>query len=414
MEYGLIGEHLGHSFSKDIHEQLGSYHYELKELTQDEFKEFMKKRTFKAINVTIPYKEKVIPYLDYIDPVAQKIGAVNTIINNNGCLSGYNTDYLGLNALFNKLKIDLKHKRVLILGSGGTSKTAYALCQMNMVKTCFKASLDVMSDIEIPYDDVSKIAKDIDILINTTPCGMYPHNEQELVKINGFTSLEGVVDVIYNPLRTKLIENALSKNLKAGGGLYMLVAQAVYASNLFQNKENDPQINKEIIDNIYNNLIKTKENIVLIGMPSCGKTKLGKLISSALNKDLIDTDEEIKREIKMEISDYIIKYGEPAFRKVESEVINEISKKSGIVIATGGGAILDNNNVLNLKQNGKLYFINRSLEKLEATSSRPLSSSRELLAKRYYERLPIYKNVADVIIDGDLELEEKVKLIVGD
>lgn len=410
MEYGLIGEHLGHSFSKDIHENLGTYKYELKELSNEEFKVFMEQKSFKAINVTIPYKEKVIPYLDYIDPIAKSIGAVNTIINNNGNLLGYNTDYLGLNSLFNKLGVELENKRVLILGSGGTSKTAYALCKMHNVKYCVKASLEPNSEIEISYDEVRNIEKDIDILINTTPCGMYPNNDQELVKLDNFVSLEAVVDVIYNPLRTKLVEQALDKNLKASGGLYMLVAQAVFASQLFQNKELD----LNVIDDIYSKIKKEKENIVLIGMPSCGKTKLGNLISNSLNKKLVDTDEEIKNIINGEISDYILINGEQEFRKIEKSVIQKISKQSGIVIATGGGAILDYDNVLSLKQNGKLYFINRSLSKLEATSSRPLSSSKELLEKRYHERLPIYTKVADEIIDGDLELDDKVKLIIGE
>lgn len=412
MEYGLIGEHLGHSFSKEIHEQLGTYKYELKELNQHEFITFMETKPFKAINVTIPYKEKVIPYLDYIDPVAKQIGAVNTIINHNGILKGYNTDYLGLKALVDNLGVKLENSNVLILGSGGTSKTAYALCQMCGVKSCIKASLEPNSDIEIPYSQLPQIASQIDIIINTTPCGMYPNNNQELVDITNFPNLRGVVDVIYNPLRTRLVEHALNKGLKASGGLYMLVAQAVYASNLFQNKNNDNVL--DIVNNIYNKLIKTKENIVLIGMPSCGKTKLGKLTSMALGRELVDTDNEIVQVIKGNISNYILEYGEPAFRQVEKEVIDRISKKSGIVIATGGGAVLDIENVLKLKQNGKLFFINRSLEKLEATSSRPLSSSKELLEKRYNERLPIYKRCADVIINGDLELDEKVKLIIGD
>lgn len=410
MEYGLIGEHLSHSFSKEIHERLGTYKYELKELNLEEFKFFMENRTFKAINVTIPYKEKVIPYLDYIDQTALSIGAINTIINKDGKLYGYNTDYLGLNALFKYMGLEIQNKKVLILGSGGTSKTSYAVCQTNKAKSIIKASLNAKAENEIPYEKIKDICNDTDIIINTTPCGMYPNNDQELINLDDFAMLEGVVDVIYNPLRTKLVEKALERKLKASGGLYMLVAQAVYASALFH----DITFDDSIINDIYRGILETKENIVLIGMPSCGKTTLGKLVSQKINRELIDTDEEIKKIIGMEIGDYILKYGEPAFREIEKQIVKDVAKKSNIVIATGGGSILDNDNVKALKQNGKLFFINRSLKNLETTSSRPLSSNKELLTKCYENRLPIYTKIADVIIDGDLELEKKVKLIIGE
>lgn len=406
MEYGLIGGKLGHSFSKEIHESIASYKYELLELNQDEFNTFMENKDFKAINVTIPYKEKVIPYLSYIDPVAEQIGAVNTIVNKNGKLYGYNTDYLGLKSLIERKKIHISNKKVLILGFGGTSKTATAVVKNMGCNEVIHASINHEPG-TITYDEAIKDHCDAQIIINTTPCGMYPNNEDLIIDIKYFDKLCGVLDVIYNPLRTKLIQSAKRRNLKCASGLYMLVAQAVYASSIFLDKETDIKL----IDEVYNNIYKSKRNIVLIGMPSCGKTTLGKIVAKKLNREFFDTDKEIEKIIGCEIKDYLTIDNENEFRDIEEEVIKQLSKKSNVVIATGGGVIKRNINIERLKQNGKILFIDRNVELLMATTSRPLSSSLDALKHLYKERYRLYKEAADVSIENNDELFDAVNKI---
>ena len=403
MKYGLIGEKLSHSFSKEIHEKIADYQYELKELTLNEFEEFMKKKDFIAINVTIPYKEKVIPYLDYIDDIALKIKAVNTIVNNNGKLYGYNTDYYGLKSLILKNNIEIKNKKVLILGTGGTSKTAYIVINDLLAKDIILVSRTKKENV-ITYEEAINHHQDANIIINTTPCGMYPNTNDTPIDLNNFNQLEAVIDVIYNPLNTKLIIQAKNKKIKIATGLYMLVSQAVYASSKFINKD----VNMELIDNIYNNLLKQKQNIVLIGMPSCGKTTVGKMLVEKLNKEFIDTDSEIEKIINMPISSYLTKDNETDFREIEHNVIKEISKYSNKIISTGGGIIKNEENINLLKQNGIVIFINRPLDNLIATSSRPLSSSLDDLKKLYEERIPLYYKCADIIVNNDTRIEDVI------
>lgn len=403
MKYGLIGEKLSHSFSKEIHEKIADYQYELNELTLNEFEEFMKKKDFIAINVTIPYKEKVIPYLDYIDDIALKIKAVNTIVNNNGKLYGYNTDYYGLKSLILKNNIEIKNKKVLILGTGGTSKTASVVINDLLAKDIILVSRTKKENV-ITYEEAINHHQDANIIINTTPCGMYPNTNDTPIDLNNFNQLEAVIDVIYNPLNTKLIIQAKNKKLKIATGLYMLVSQAVYASSKFINKD----VNMELIDNIYNNLLKQKQNIVLIGMPSCGKTTAGKMLVEKLNKEFIDTDSEIEKIINMPISSYLTKDNETDFRKIEHNVIKEISKYSNKIISTGGGIIKNEENINLLKQNGIVIFINRPLDNLIATSSRPLSSSLDDLKKLYEERIPLYYKCADIIVNNDTRIEDVI------
>lgn len=403
MKYGLIGEKLSHSFSKEIHEKIADYQYELKELTLNEFEEFMKKKDFIAINVTIPYKEKVIPYLDYIDDIALKIKAVNTIVNNNGKLYGYNTDYYGLKSLILKNNIEIKNKKVLILGTGGTSKTASIVINDLLAKDIILVSRTKKENV-ITYEEAINHHQDANIIINTTPCGMYPNTNDTPIDLNNFNQLEAVIDVIYNPLNTKLIIQAKNKKIKIATGLYMLVSQAVYASSKFINKD----VNMELIDNIYNNLLKQKQNIVLIGMPSCGKTTVGKMLVEKLNKEFIDTDSEIEKIINMPISSYLTKDNETDFRKIEHNVIKEISKYSNKIISTGGGIIKNEENINLLKQNSIVIFINRPLDNLIATSSRPLSSSLDDLKKLYEERIPLYYKYADIIVNNDTRIEDVI------
>ena len=403
MEYGLIGEKLGHSFSKIIHNELFSYNYELKEIKPEEFDEFMRKADFKAINVTIPYKEMVMEYLDEISEKAKEIGAVNVVVNDDGKLIGYNTDFLGLKGLIQKNNIDLKDKKVLILGSGGTSKTALAVCRDLGAQQAFRVSRSGGNGL-ITYAEAEKI--NADIIINTTPCGMYPNIEGAAIDIDKFDGLSAVVDVVYNPLNTDLIVKAKAKGIKAVGGLYMLVAQAIFAAEKFGFK-----VKEEDFERVYNKIFKEKQNLVLIGMPTSGKTTIGKTLSEELGREFIDSDEEIVEKIGMSISEFFEKNGEAEFRKIEAQVIKEIALKQGAVIATGGGVILNKRNIELLKMNGKVIFLNRPLDMLLTSEDRPLSSDRELLKKRFEERHEIYKASADVEIIADSDIKTNVQKV---
>lgn len=400
MKYGLIGEKLGHSFSKTVHSKIAKYDYELLEILKTDIDGFMQKRDFCGINVTIPYKETVIPYLDEISDEAKSIGAVNTIVNKKGRLLGYNTDFYGLSGLINKNNIEIKNKTVLILGSGGTSKTANAVCESMNARKIFTVSRNG-GDGFITYQQA--VTVDAEVIINTTPVGMFPKNFAIPISLDSFKNLEAVVDVIYNPLKTQLVLSAQKRGIKAVGGLYMLYAQAVKAAEIFTENE--------IRTDVFNDIFKEKQNLVLVGMPSCGKTTFGKILSEELNKKFVDTDEEIIKRSGMPISEIFEKFGEKHFRDLESEVINGLSSSQGMVIATGGGAVLREENVNALKQNGKIIFIDRPLSMLITTDDRPLSKSRELLEKRYNERYGIYSSVCDFKIKADGEITETAKLI---
>ena len=405
MEYGLIGEKLGHSFSKIIHEMIAGYKYELKEIAKEDLDSFMKNKDFKCINVTIPYKTKVLPYLDFISDEAKKIGCVNTILNKDGKLYGYNTDYYGLKLLIQKQNVDLTNKNVLILGTGGTSLTAKAVLKDLNVKNIYQASRKNIDGL-ISYDDIYNY--DINYVVNTTPVGMYPNNLDKLIDINKFKNIIGLVDVIYNPLNTNLVLDGKNKNIPSDGGLYMLIAQAVYAIKLFKNME----IDDSKIDEVYNMLIKQKQNIVLIGMPSCGKTTIAKLLEKRLNKALYDCDKLIEDIIKTDISSFMKSNGESSFRNIESSVVENLSKQNGIIISTGGGVILRKSNMNNLKQNGIVVFVDRPLDKLIPTESRPLTSDKEALKKKYDERIDLYNEYADIKVVNDTTLEDVVNEII--
>ena len=407
MEYGLIGEHLGHSYSKEIHGMIADYDYELKEIERADLDTFMKAKDFKAINVTIPYKQDVISYLDEIDEGAAAIGAVNTIVNKDGILRGYNTDFAGMSALASRLGIDLNGKKVLICGTGGTSKTAAALAASKGAAQVLRLSRSRKEGC-ITYEEARQLHTDADVIINTTPSGMFPDTDACPVDIDAFSGICGVIDVIYNPLRTNLVLDAQEKGIPAGGGLYMLAAQAVYACGHFLGKE----MSREDTDRAFDAVAFRKKNIVLTGMPGCGKTTVGKIVSGKLKRKLVDTDRVITERIGMPIADYFEKYGEKAFRDIESEVIGAMSKESGLVIATGGGAVLRKENVRALKHNGTVVFIDRPLEKLTATKDRPLSSDREALKKRFDERYDIYRNSADCRVNGALPLMGVAKAVI--
>lgn len=406
MEYGLIGEKLGHSFSKIVHSKLAGYEYELNEISKDNFHEFMTSKNFKAINVTIPYKQDVIPYLDVISDTAREIGAVNTIINKNGKLYGYNTDYSGLVALIEYNDIEIKDKKVLILGSGGTSRTARVVAKNLGAKSVLCVSRSG-GDGLITYDDVYKNHTDADVIINTTPCGMYPNMGESAVDVCRFSKLEAVVDAIYNPINSHLLIQSKKNGVKAVDGLYMLVAQAVFAAEKFLDKT-FPEFR---IAEIVGEILKEKQNIVLIGMPGCGKSTIGKELAKELNKEFVDSDKEIVKKTGETIPWIFANKGESEFRKIESEIIKELSAKQGLVIATGGGAVLNPRNVDLLKGNGIVLFLDRNIEDIEATADRPLSSNRSDLEKRYNERYPIYLSSADYRINCNNEISENIKTI---
>ncbi len=407
MEYGLIGMPLKHSFSSLLHPKFFDYKYELKELEKESLDAFMSDKDFKGINVTIPYKQAVIPYLKNIDDKAREIGAVNTVVNRDGELYGYNTDFQGLKALILKTGIEIKGKKVLILGSGGTSKTALAVASELGALGILRVSRTAHDEF-ISYEIAETDYSDAEVIINATPCGMYPNIDEMPIDITRFKNLEAVCDVIYNPLRSKLVTTAQKMGVKAIGGLYMLVYQAAAAGEKFTGTA----VCQEKIDEVYKELLNTKENIVLIGMPSSGKTTVGKKVAKALNREFIDTDELIIEKIGMPIADYFKAFGEEKFREIESEAVASVSTKNGAVISTGGGVILNEKNIDLLKQNGRVYFLDRPLEMLITTSDRPLSNNKADLYKRYAERYELYKKYADACIDGAGSIEAVAKEIL--
>lgn len=406
MEYGLIGMPLKHSFSGILHPKLFDYKYELCEIEKERLDAFFKAKDFKGINVTIPYKKEVMRYLDFIDDKAREIGAVNTVVNKDGKLYGYNTDFLGLKALLIENEIEIKGKKVLILGSGGTSDTALAVASDLGALGILRVSRS-SRDGFITYSEAQSDYSDAEIIINATPCGMYPNTDQTPIDISAFKNLEAVCDVIYNPLCSKLVVEAKKRGIKAVGGLYMLVAQASAAGEKFLNTSVAP----EKIDEVYKELLKQKQNIVLIGMPSSGKTTVGTSLASLTGKTFIDSDECIKNIIGMPIADYFKEYGEEKFRNIESRVIKNLSEMQNAVLSTGGGVILRQENIDFLKQNGTVFFLDRPLDLLITTADRPLSSNKEDLKKRYNERYELYKASADICIDGSASIEKVAKLI---
>ena len=408
-EYGCIGETLKHSFSKEIHNALADYEYGIIEIPRESLDSFMRKKSFKAINVTIPYKEKVIPYLYEIDDMAREIGAVNTVVNRGGRLYGYNTDFFGMSALLEKAGIDLRCKKVAILGTGGTSKTSLSVAKSLGAREIFRVSRSARED-AITYGELYEKHSDTEVIINTTPSGMYPAIFDTPIDLSRFPSLVGVADAVYNPLRTPLILEAKKRGIAAEGGLYMLVAQAVRASEIFT----DTEYENDATDKIFKKIRSEKENIVLIGMPSSGKSTVGRLIADTLGREFIDTDALIEKSEGKSIPKIFKENGEKYFRDAETVAVKEASACSGKVIATGGGAVLREENLSALSENGKIYFLDRALEDLMPTSDRPLASDREAIEKRYNERYETYTAAADVIIKIKSDAEGVAKHITED
>ena len=393
MQFGCIGEHLNHSFSKEIHALLQDYPYELREIPAGGLDAFMTRRDFQAINVTIPYKQAVLPFLDRVDGSAAAIGAVNTVVNRSGRLYGYNTDFGGMADLIRRADIDLSGKKVLILGTGGTSNTAMAVAKHMGAACIWKVSRSPGAGV-LTYEEALQAHRDAQVLINTTPRGMFSREAGMPVDPALFPRLCGVIDAVYNPLRTEFILKARSLGIPAAGGLYMLVRQAVLASEIFLG-ESYPEGTTEAV---YRKVKADKENTVLIGMPGSGKTTVGKLLAKATGKPFIDTDALIEEKQGMSPAQIITARGEAVFRDMESEVIREISPLTGCIIATGGGAILRAENVGLLRRNGGLVFLDRPVSQLVPTDDRPLAATKEAILTRYSERYPLYTAAADKVI----------------
>ena len=408
MQYGLIGEKLGHSFSAEIHSMLGDYEYRLCPMPPEKLGEFMTAHDFRGINVTIPYKQAVIPYLDEVDESAAAIGAVNTVVNREGRLIGYNTDFYGMCCLIRRIGIDMTGKNVAILGTGGTSKTARAVATHMGAAEVVKVSRTPREEGEISYDALYAAADKINVIINTTPVGMYPNVHACPVELGRFTSLCGVADAVYNPLCTELVLAARERGIPAAGGLYMLVAQATRAAAYFF--EDDCFVEKT--DEIFGKLYFNKLNIVMTGMPGSGKSTIGKRLSELLGREFTDTDVVAADRVGMSLPEHFAIYGEQVFRDLESEIIDELSVYSGRVISTGGGGILRQGNVHALRRNGIIVFLDRPLEDITPTEDRPLSRDRAALQKRYDERYPIYCATADIAINVNGGIDQTAEAVI--
>ena len=404
MRCGLIGRRLGHSYSCQIHRALADYSYELWELEPEELAGFLEKRDFAGINVTIPYKEQVIPYLDELSETARAIGAVNTVVNRNGRLVGDNTDLPGMLALIRRMRLTLAGKKVLILGTGGTSKTARAAAAQLHAAEIYRVSRCGKDD-AITYPQAAAEHGDAACIINTTPCGMYPDVDACPVDLEDFPRLEGVVDAVYNPLRTDLVLNARRRGIAAEGGLYMLAAQAAYAGALFRGCT----ASQAEIDLAYHTVRRQMENIVLIGMPGCGKSSIGQALADSLHRPFIDADAEIVRRAGCSIPEIFAKDGEPGFRKIESAVLADLGKASGTILATGGGCVTRPENYPSLHQNGRIVWLTRPLELLP-TDGRPMSQANPLAAL-WETRKALYEQFSDVTVRNDTTIDACVQQI---
>ena len=402
MVYGLLGRTLRHSYSPQIHALLGDYEYRLFEVEPQDLEAFLKKREFGGINVTIPYKKDVLPYLSGISDNAKRIGAVNTIIvKEDGGLYGDNTDYDGFLCLVQKSGFQVKGKKALVLGTGGASLPISAvLSDLGAREVVF-----ISRSGENNYQNLSRHA-DADLIVNTTPVGMYPNNLKAPLSLSEFPNLSGVLDIVYNPQKTKLILDAERLGIPAYSGLLMLVAQGKRAAELFLGHD----IPDSETDRIFKKLSTEMQNIVLVGMPGCGKTTVGKALAEQLNRPCFDADEEILKRTGKSAEAWIEACGEAVFRQKETEVLESLCKQSGTVIATGGGAVTVPENADILRQNSIVFFINRDVSALPV-EGRPLSKATAL-SEMYEVRLPMYRSVCDYEIAADGSVEAVVRRIL--
>lgn len=398
-KFAVIGRSLPHTMSPFIYKELG-LDYGVAEMESGELRAFVESGGFDGFNVTIPYKTEIIPYLDEVRGAASDIGAVNTVVRENGKTVGYNTDVDGMAAVFEEEGVSFDGKTVLILGSGGTSLTSGCLAEKSGAKRVEKVSRSG----EINYGNCYGKVSDAEIIINTTPVGMFPDNDECKLDITKFPRLQFVFDAVYNPLRSRLVQNARAAGIKSRGGLYMLLGQAFSSYKLYTGQD----VTADAKDAVGKKLAAHLGNVVLIGMPSCGKSAIGRRLAEALGKSFIDTDEEIVRMSGRTPAEIIEADGEAAFRKIEAEAVFEASKKTGAVISTGGGAVLSEDNVRRLKSNGFLIWIKRDLQSL-STDGRPLSKGTGGVAALYAARKPIYQSACDAIVRNDGEIQSAVR-----
>ena len=401
MRCGLLGKKLGHSYSPQIHSHLGEYSYELFEKTPDELGDFLLNGDISGLNVTMPYKKDVIPYCTELTPRAALLGAVNTIVRReDGKLIGHNTDYFGFQSMLERSGLDVAGKKVLVLGSGGASATAVCVLRELNAKVII-----ISRSGENNYENISTHS-DASVIVNATPVGMYPHTGISPVDLSIFPKLEGVLDIVYNPARTQLLLNAEKRGLVTENGLWMLVAQAKESAEWFSGVK----INDDAIPKIHRILRKQMENTILIGMPGCGKSTIGKQLAKHLGKQFTDSDAEIVSRAGISIPEIFDKYGEARFRKIETEVLGDLGKQSGLVIATGGGCVTRADNYDLLHQNGTIIWIQRNLHALP-TDGRPLSHKDKMEAM-YEIRKPLYASFSDYIIENNSELEEALSNLI--
>lgn len=398
---GLLGKKLGHSYSPQIHSYLGNYSYVLFEKMQGELESFLKNGDFHGLNVTIPYKKDVLPFLDSLSDCAAALGAVNTIVRQpDGKLVGHNTDYYGFSSMLKKSSICVSGKKVLVLGSGGASATVVAVLQ--------KESADVIVISRSGKNNYENLHlhSDAAVIVNTTPVGMYPNVGVSPVDLNAFPHLEGVLDVVYNPARTQLLMDAEEKGIITENGLWMLVAQAKESAEWFTGKD----ISNERISEIHQILRKQMENIILVGMPGCGKSTIGRMLAEQLHMKFIDADTAIEASTGMSIPQIFAEHGEIGFRETEALVLAELGKASGQVIATGGGCVTQQKNYRSLHQNGRIYWLMRDICHLP-TEGRPLSQQNKL-EDMLHIRKPMYESFADVQVDNNGSIEDTVERIL--
>ena len=401
MKCGLLGRHLSHSYSPQIHAMLGNYSYGLFEKEPEELESFLRSGDWDGINVTVPYKKDVIPYLDELSPIAQKLGAVNTVIRRNGKLIGHNTDYFGFLTMVRSSGLEISGKKALVLGSGGASNTAVAVLEE------LGAKVTVISRTGKSHYGNLHLHRDAALLVNTTPVGMFPHNGKSPVNLEMLPNLEGVLDVIYNPARTQLLLDAEKRGLLAVNGLLMLVAQAKEASEWFTGQA----IDDSIIAKIHQKLRQQMENIVLIGMPGCGKSTVGKALAAQLGKNFTDADLITEEIAGMPIPEIFDRFGEDIFRNYETAALSKLGMLSGLVIATGGGCVTMERNYPLLHQNSMIVWLKRNISSLP-TDGRPLSQQQKL-SEMYQTRKPLYEAFADYEINNDGNLIETINQVTA-
>ena len=391
----LIGTDVSHSRSPAIHAAFGRYAYGLRQLAPVGLASFLETEDFDGLNVTLPFKREILPYLDAVDPHAAAIGAVNTVVCRGGKRIGYNTDYLGLRGMLERAGFELRGRKVLILGTGGTSRTAAAVAEDCGAATIIRVSRTGREG-AVTYAQAAASCGNFDYLINTTPVGKTPEPDACPISLAPFSRLQGVADVLYNPLRTRLVLEAQARGIPAVGGLEMLVRQAAASCALFTGLP----VAEQTVRAVCQRLGRELENLVLIGMPGSGKTTIGRLLAQKTGLRFVDSDEEAASVAGKPIPELIREAGEAPFRALEAAVLSDLSRKSGLVIATGGGAVLDADNVRRLRQNGRLIFLDRPLSDLAPDDAHPLSDTQAKLTALYAARHPIYAACADRTVSG--------------